>query len=297
MRWFWGFLFLVMGIIYLGVNFDWWKGADLSLLINLWPVLLILLGLSIISRRWRWGWIVMVVALIGSFFLIFAPLMRVKYFENLKNGTKVQSEGIISETNILDATRGKVKIDAGALVLDISGRSDQMVSGDYKTNFYNFSTKSELSDSTWNYTITNQPNSGKFLFGNGKNELNLSFTDRIPLDFDLNCGASKLNLDLSTIIVGDVNISSGASDITLFYGERVEDRSETNINAGASKIEINLPTGIGAEVSFEGGMISKDLNGFKSEKNNKYQSENFNSAKKQIFIKIKAGASSVKVSY
>jgi len=263
----------------------------------LWPVLLILLGLSIISRRWRGGWIVMIIAVLGSFFLIFAPLLGVKYFKNLKGATKVQSEGTISEANIPDATRGKVKIDAGALALDVSGRNDKMVSGSYKTNFYNFSTKSELSDSTWNYNITNQPNSGKFILGNSKNELNLNFTDRIPLDLDLNSGASKINLDLSQIIVGDLSLNSGASDITITYGDRVEDRSITDINAGASNIEIKLPTGIGAEVTFDGGLIGKKLSGFKSEKNNKYQSENFDSAKKQIFITIKAGASSVKVSY
>lgn len=297
MRWFWGFLFLILGIIYLGVNLDWWQGADLTFVINLWPVLLILLGLSIISRRWRFGWVVMVVAVLASFFLIFAPLLGVKYFENWTSGAKVQSEGTISEANIVEATRGRVKIDAGAINLNVDGRTDDMVSGDYKTNFYNFSTKSELSDLTWNYTITNQPNGSKVFFGTGKNELNLSLTDRIPLDFDLNCGASKLNLDLSSIIPGDVNINSGASDITLSYGERVEDRSQTTINAGASSITINMPTGVGAEVTFDGGFIGKDLPGFKSEGGYKYRSSNFDSAKKQIFISVKAGASSVKISY
>lgn len=43
----WGLIILIAGVLFLGINFGWWSPDIFLCLASLWPVLIILIGLSI----------------------------------------------------------------------------------------------------------------------------------------------------------------------------------------------------------------------------------------------------------
>jgi len=89
-----------------------------------------------------------------------------------------------------------------------------------------------------------------------ENWWDLKFTDKIPIDFDIDVGAAESELDFTGLKIKDLNVDMGAAKgVILFRKPNPEKISRMNIDAGACKLEIE---GLGnanfKEMSFDGGV-------------------------------------------
>jgi hypothetical protein len=87
-------------------------------------------------------------------------------------------------------------------------------------------------------------------------EWHLTFSDGIPLSFDVELGVGKGNFDLSGLQIKDFNLSAGASEVVMtFDEENPTSLDRMNIESGVSKFRgINLGNANFKEFSFEGGV-------------------------------------------
>ena len=135
-----------------------------------------------------------------------------------------------------------------------------------------------------------------FTLFNGKNrnrvELKMNSNPLWDLDFDL--GAASVNFDLSPFKTERVTIDMGAASLKLKLGDRAAE-TRLDLNAGASSIEIEVPEDAACEIKTDVNLSSKHFDGFKSINDDTYRTDNFDNAKKKIYISIESGVSSIKV--
>ncbi|MCL5407303.1 MAG: toast rack family protein [Patescibacteria group bacterium] len=296
MKWFWGLLIIAIGLIILSINFNLLSSSQVNQLVNFWPIILILFGVSLIFRPWRFGWVIILSVFIFSFLFIYEAVIRGLNImpQSVKN-TEIKTSAINVD---LPSTAKKVQINlkTGAVSLNLKGDSDKLVSGRMQSNFL----EPKISTSTVNDVVildisTDRFNSSFWGANWGtKNTLDLALTNNIPIELNIDAGASSMDLNFSNVVISKLEIKAGASAIKLALGEKIEDKTLVKIDAGASSVEIKTPNSVGVQINTNTGLSSKDFKDYTKISDNIYQSKDYQNTIKKIEIELKAGASSIK---
>ena len=290
MRWFWGFLLLLIGFVMLGNNLSWWKTIDLNSLWVYWPLLLVIIGVSIITRHWRFNYIAMIIVVAASLGFI--------YYTGIHSGGKVLLNSASITKTELDKTtpdgikKAKISLDLGAIKVNVSGSTDKLVAGNYESNLSKVNISESTEGDTIGYALRSENNFPGFEHGRTVNSMNLQLTNLIPIDLSLKAGASNIDLDLRQQKISSLAIDSGATSINLTLGSEVENGAKVSMSTGASKFVIKIPKEIGANIKIDAPVSSNNFNKLKQINKNEFQTDNFDSAGKKIYFDIKAGASS-----
>jgi len=284
-----GMLIIFVGIIFLGrttglfyINIDIWK---------LWPIFIILFGLSIFSHGGRVSSIIAVVVI-----LLIVAFVWILVFTNLNMGWK----GVVYEIEDISIEREHsvdsflVRIKTGAGKLTIDGGGSKLISGTFESDYLKLNTSSEVKGNLQNVTLSTKPSFAGF--GSHINDLKLSINPDIPIKLELDTGAIDMDLDLSEVKVKSLDIDTGASSLDLIMGDKVN-IFKMEIDSGASSINISLPRTVGARVAIDSGLSSKDLHDFKKINSNTYESNNFYDADKIVDIDIDMGISDLDISW
>lgn len=299
---FWGLLLVTIGVLFIlkntGVLFFSWHT-----ILHLWPVILILWGISIIPVK---DWIKLVLSLITvviAFFAIQQYVPKEKHdwnFEwNDKNDREAGNEdNIESYSNIMsedyDSTTkiAELKLNIGVGNFVIKDTTNKLIEVKHDNNNANYSMTAKVEDSLT--TIDLSLEKGEFNDGNIKNNVNLKLNSLPIWDMDLNVGAAEVDFDLSGLKTRNLEIKGGASDIDLKLGGNLP-ASDVKIEAGAASITIRIPESVGCEIISNTFMSSKDFKGFTKIGNQQYQTPNFNSSTNKIKIDLQAGVARVDV--
>ena len=296
MRWIFGFILIVIGVAFLGNALSWWSASDLALIWKFWPILLILIGVSILTRRWRWGAYLTFLIFLLSLTLVFFSIAFNKPV-SIKNVVTDLITSNISESPFDSTKKATITIDSGALELNIKSSGAKLVDGSLKSNAFSLSTSRQDAGDTANINIkTERIDDGAFWHtGKLKNEMDLSLSDSVPINLIVNSGASKLNLNLSNIILSGFLIKSGASDLEITIGDKVEQKANLSVDSGASDIKLRIPKDVGAELVLSAAFSSKHIDGFDEINSKLYRSKDFDKSAKQISVNISSGISSINV--
>jgi hypothetical protein len=279
-----GLLYLAKntGWIYLDIDINWWQ---------FWPVLIILLGLSMLSGR---GWfsvaigtivIITTLAIIG--FVIFGQ----GRFGALNDSLYNETISFVKETGINSAI---VELKIGAAEVKIQGGSNELIGGYFKSDFLKLDAKSQLQESVQKVVLTGKSDWEEFK--GGKTTLDLEVSSDTPMEFNMDAGAVNMYLDFSRVMADDIKINTGASKINLILGDDVEN-SKLDISGGASSVNILLPRTIGANVKIVSALSSRKLIDFQQIDSNNYQSNNYQFIDKKIDIGLSLGVSSLDINW
>lgn len=291
MRWFWGLFFIIIGVFVLGINFDWWKAISLNDILIFWPALLILFGIAIVARNWRFGWI----AVLFSFllFVAFLAMIASNDIKGLEGRDVITTT--ISENITSDATAGKIDIKTGAIELNIDGETDKFIEGTAVSSFSSPDIQVKNTSGLISADIKTTQKKGFYCCGNFKNTLDLKLNNKVPIDLKVDAGATSLDFNLEKIILNSLDINAGASSLKIKIGPTVQSDASINIKAGASSLELSIPREIGIDLTVKTGMSSKEFGDFDTIDNNHYKSRGFDSATKKISINLETGVSSLKI--
>lgn len=284
-----GMLIIFMGIIFLGrttgwfyINIDLWK---------LWPILIILFGLSILSRG---GWVSSIITVIVILLII--ALVWILVFMNLNLGWKgvVHEIGDISIERKHGVNSALISIKTGAGKLTVDGGGEKLVSGTFESDYLKLNIDQKVRDGLQEVTISNRPS---FVgFGSHINDLRLSINPNIPIELELDTGAIDMDLDLNEINLKSLDINTGASSLNLIIGDKVNN-CNIEIDSGASLINITLPQTVGVRLTINSALTSKNLNNFKKIDSDTYESNNYHDVDKIVNIDIDIGVSSLTIDW
>ena len=252
---FWPAVLILIGVFALLVNAGVVSTDRLSLLPDLWPVILIVIGLEILARRALPGQAGDIAAVL---IVLLAAGGALAYIALAPNpGATHQLE---SHDSIGSLDRASLELDAGAATITVTGRSS--LGGDlYQAHITYSGHKPEISLDRSDGTLTiSQGNSGFGVFQTRRFTLDLQINSSIAWAISSNGGASTETYRLGSVPLKSMDINTGASreDITLGSPTGVV---PIMINGGALTVNLHRPTGTGASVDVSGGAVSLKFDG------------------------------------
>lgn len=285
----WGALLVAVGVVLLLDNLG---VVDISLLSlwKLWPVLIVVTGLSILSLK---GW------LAGLVYGLTAVAIAVLTWFVLTSPVEV-GETKTSDSFSINKPSSTVKqldltINSGAGTLNIGSHDNgDLVRGELKDDRAELKQTSSVDGDRQIVDLSIDKDWA--LFGSNQSQFNVDIGRNIPTNIHIKSGASKVDADLSSVALKSLNIDSGASSIDVKLGSKL-DESKIDIDSGASSADILVPASAGVKLTFNGGLSSRHLpSDYQDIDSNVYQSANFDKADKKIIINVDMGVSSFKLS-
>jgi hypothetical protein len=126
-------------------------------------------------------------------------------------------------------------------------------------------------------------------------EWDARLNETVPLDVDIETGASDSRLDLSGLRVEKLRLSSGASSVEVTMPSAVG-HTEARIESGAASLTIRVPAGVAARIEMESGLASASVDAARFPKVGKiYQSSDFDTAASRLDLHVEAGVASVDI--
>ena len=293
---FWGLLLISLGALFLLHNV-----GVLQLYIGniwqLWPIVIILIGVSMIQLKGKWNTAVNV----GATIIIVLLALFVLTNENgLRQGPITHdSDDVVAIENRASlwqkTEKADVRVDTGAISLRLDSVPEgdsQVVNAQLKGN-RKITEETRMDGTTQRIELGTKGHPGAGIF-QGKNRLELGLTQRVPVDLRLDMGASTISGDLSQVQLENLIIDTGATTVDLTLGSKLE-RSTVTIDSGASNIKLRMPKEVGYRVERDGGLTSSNFDGAEKVSDDLYETEGFAQAEKQILIIADTGATSFKI--
>ncbi len=305
---FWGILLIAIGMLFvlnnLGVIYFTWHSIW-----RLWPVILIIWGISILPIKDNIRFIVLVCTIVLTFFIINRlPQDRPWFFQfhhhNGDNsfGWSDDEDEDSSTHNYRDqnftvpfdslSTKGILNLEAAAGNFRIDGTTSDFLDFSKQGDIGNYELTTR--DITGGKDISIHLQEGRVHGSINKNKVGIKLNNTPSWNLNLDIGAADLKLDLSDYKIDTVEINAGASSMDLKIGEK-NPVTVLTFNAGASSIDVKVPTNSGCQIKSESFLVSKDFKGFENKGNHIYQTPNFTVAKNKIFITVKTAVSSIDV--
>lgn len=288
-RLFWGLLLVLIGVLIILNNFQI-VSVNWGNLWRLWPMIIIVAGLSMLSLKgWLWR-VVTTIAIIGSMaVIVWAAVFQQGNFQGIVDIQKTVTQKISS-----DIQRAEISLKAGAGSINIdSSNQTEIVNAELNSNL----TKLEQTNSAVNGTqkINLSMKSVNYSWAtNIKNDWNIYLTRDLPLSLSVDAGASSTKIDLSKAKLDNLDVNAGASNLDIKLGDR-RDSVSLDIDAGASSIKLSLPKNSGVYMKVDGGLNSKNMADLVSAGDSVYKSNDYDQAKQKINIVSKVGLSSLTV--
>ncbi len=304
---FWGILLVIIGILFILKNlhliyFDWWT------VIRLWPLILILWGISLVPIQ---SYIKLILSLLAIAVTI---LVVSKYDRNehpyfgwhnnhdkwsyswdsdddstITNNTQelfqTYDSTMKAATLTFDAAAGDFKLSDSLL-------TDKLILFRKKGNIGNYSMTS--SDEEGRRIVNLNIEDSNIKLNNRSNMVQLYLNPQPVWDFKFEVGAANIDFDLSNFYIASLGVEGGASSMKLKLGDK-NPLSQVNIEAGAASIDLSVPSSAGVEINTETVLTSHNFPGFNKVSKGQFRTDNYGSAASKIIIKVDAGVSSLTV--
>ena len=298
---FWGTLFIVLGLLILINNFT---PIDLSWgnLWQFWPVVLVLLGISMLVKNVAGKSLISGAAAIILAVVLFASVKYTLSFifnedYDINIGSGVDKDYTVNEyTEAFDSsiTTAILYLEGGAGTFRIGSETDDLIYAKTEGLINNFNFNKNQLDTVANINLNMQDANfslGKTKF---KNKVDVALNKKPKWDLDFKLGAASIMFDFSKYNVEDINLDMGAASLDVKLGALAH-KLDFKVNAGASKIIISVPEEVGCEISTDAVLSTKNISGFEKIESDLYRTSNFNNSEKNIFIDISCGVSSIEI--
>lgn len=308
----WGILLLFIGGVLLLDNFNviefYWRNVW-----RFWPVFLIILGVNILfnkSNKQVGGIISLVVMLITLSFLFVKgqqkPERNFWIGDDFKNGVHIDMDNddeTYSKLNFVepllagDADKKTIlNLSGGGTSFQLDGVTDSLIYADVKKRNGQFMLTKEVSDSvnTLTFKMQDKKRNNRWTFGDGSNDVRLRLNKLPVWEMHVKMGAGQVDFDLSNYKVREFNFDGGAAEMDIKLGDLLP-ITDVNVKTGVAEVKINIPTNSGCRITTKTGLSSKDFIGFTKLEDGVYETPNYQSSTKKIFIKLDGGLSSFEV--
>jgi len=286
---FWPALLILAGIVALLVNVGQIPVERVFQVVNLWPLILVVIGLELIIRRMMHGVAGDVAAAV---IVLLAIIGAATYVAAAPN--PVANETLDASGQLGDVQNASLEIDAGAPTVKIASAPD--IGADlYKAHIAYSGTKPDVTFDASSRKLTISQHGNNFLiFQPRRFELDLQINPKVTWAVELNTGATTSTLDLSQVQLKSLSLNSGAARDEITLGPASE-AVPVEIDGGALTVNVHRPRGTEASVDVSGGAISlnADGRGYHGIGHQSYESPGFSSAANGYRVEINGGACTV----
>lgn len=293
-RLFAGVLIVLLGIALFLSNFDLLR-LDWHFIFKLWPVLLVLAGISVLvsNSKWRTALYAITLALVIAWIASAASVGWGNISDFFHGGDNVRSQEFAQEMS-RGVQHASLSLKSGAGSFTLGDSTSDLFRALAESNIGRYTFDSDKDGNSQSLVLNFAGREKGWNLGKSTNTVNLRLNTKPTWDLDLEVGASTVDFNLAPYVVRRVNIKAGVSSIKVKLGSRA-DTTDLRLETGVSSLVIDVPAGSGCSIRDNVELSHKSFPGFVKEESGYYKSPNFDSAKKWIFIHADAGVSSIKV--
>lgn len=312
---FWGTLIILIGVAWLGINLGYFDSGIWYQLFRLWPILLIIWGLNILVRRTPLQLLVYVTPLILVAAFIWVVAGKPMWLGPMAPRGSRLSTALPSRTYaelkeyhyVLPREKGvselTAEVDAGAaevLIDTLPADSDCVAEIDCQTSRGEPGVSMKVRDGVAHLEIPKrqdfQVSLAHPLPGKERTEIHLSCD--LPLDLELNVGASTVNAELSQALLRSLRLNGGAASVDASLPEAGDAGYQVVIKAGAASLQLRLPqdtpvylestSALSAANFREAGLIRRQRH---------WESPNYDPQEPHARIELEGALSSIAISF
>ncbi len=287
-----GVLLVIAGALLLMANFGYLKPTFWWQLIQLWPVMLIALGIRMIGKDIPYVDYLVIL-------LIFGVIGYAAWgsYTGTAAGPKETIRFKQQWTDGIDEMDLTVNFGDGSLIMG-SGDTDLILGDlDYYADQPGWDFELEGNRGTLEISQEEFPSGSISMPWVNRQGRRWSLDlHREPIwSINMNSGACDIKADLRDISIRDMEINTGASNVEVRMGELVED-CDVVIKAGASNIKLYFPERTSVKINLSGALSSDNLEEIGFEKNgDTYYSPFYGETEFNYEVDISVGVSNVDV--
>jgi hypothetical protein len=280
-----------IGVIVLLVNLGVLSAAALSRLADLWPLLLVIIGLQLVLNHTLPRQQATLVGLGAAAVIVIAAIAYV----TLGPGNQFGTQAADSSQRLSGLSSATLSLDYSASSLEVRGRGlgDSLYQAhvDYPSgeNPPTFS----VDQQSGTVEINDSSGFSPFhLFSSNRRHLAVALSDRIPWTIEIGGGASNVQLDLTGLQLANLEISGGASSVDVQLG-RPKGTVQIHVSGGASNLRMHAAAGSAWNVDASGGVNGVTINGENSGGLGSFhkQSSGYNATTDRFNIEMSGGVS------
>ena len=292
-RLFWPIILIGVGSILLLSNMGVIQGNPWSIIFQLWPVMLIALGLEILFGG-STGWRAVVSALLGLglvggilWVLIAQPSIPGLNFAN----SNLQTTTISYPRNDVQTARAEISFGVGENKVYALDDSNNLIEGQLQTyapvafNVSQSGAQASIQLAPVDHSITVLP------FSSGEKwTVGLNSAVTYQIDFNMGVGQSRVDLGRLELSGGSIEGGVGQSDFWL----PASGRYTLQIEGGVGSIKIYVPHNVAVRANVNGGLGSfQGLPQMQKASSNVYETPGFSTAEDAVTLIIDGGVGSV----
>ena len=286
----WGIFLLFLGVVFLLQTLNILPWGLWEILWRFWPVLIIIIGLGILLRRYNvWLVSLLVLAIISACLGIaiwqygLSPALgMVSYSEPLGNMERAQIE--------VDFTAGDIHI--GSLPPG-------------SPNFVEVASEVRNSDGSMNVDFRQQDGVGTLrlsigrvnrpFWGGDGIRWEVNFTRNIPLTLNIKSAVSNTELYLSELKVTELRLDVDAGNCKVMMPSSTG-TTYAYIKSDVANVEVTVPDGVAAKIRLDTDLSASDVDESRFPKQGDYYiSDNFDTAQNRIYLEIESDVGRVQV--
>ena len=266
---------------------------------RLWPLVLVLIGLELLlGGRVRGGALAVVtlgLLAVGVWALVGAPGARVAGGERERRTFDQPLQG---------ATQANVRAEFGAGELRIGALEpggDRLASMAFDGPAAaapepSFSIQDGRAD--LRYALSGRRGFGPPFFGpnGGGMSMELRLAPEVPTSLRVSLGAAQARLDLSKLKLSQVELETGASSTWLRLPE-AGGATSARLEAGAASIDVELPAGVAAQVRYDGGLSTLNVQNPRLQPtgDHTYRTADYDSNPNRVDMRVETGVTTVTI--
>ncbi len=286
---FWPAILILTGVLALVAETGAISGGRLLRLADLWPLILIVIGLELTNRRVLQGprrdlatALIVLVALVGAVAYV---AVRGPVSDTTQTMDASDAVGSLNQANL--------NVDSGVATMTVEG-SNSLGLDLYRAHIEYSGTKPAISldRSTGNLRIFK--NDDFAFFASRRFVLDLQLNSAVSWNVSTNAGSSNDSLNLSAVKVGSITLNAGASRTDITLG-RPTGIVRISVDGGAITLRLHRPIGSEAFVHVSGGAVNLDADGrqLHGVGDESWQTAGYGGAADAYQVEISGGASTV----
>jgi hypothetical protein len=309
----WGIILLFVGLVLLLENFNviefYWRNVW-----GFWPIFLIIAGINILFNRNKsqvGNMISIGVLVITLGFLFYRGqqppenrgLFGGRFDKDIDININTDDEDSVnterltfSEPFNADSSKKVVlDISGGGTSFKLDGPTDSLIGAVVEKSRGTFTLKKEYIDAVQRLTFRMQEKKGKWNMNDGGNDVNFRLNTQPEWELNMNMGAGEVDFDLSAYKIRTFKFEGGAAALDIQMGDLLP-IADVIVKTGVADVKIKVPTDAGCRIKSSTGLSAKDFTGFTKLENGTYETPNYASSTKKIFITLDGGLSNFEVS-
>lgn len=192
-----------------------------------------------------------------------------------------------------EVAKANLELDFGAGDLNIGNPCAELAKVDINSNFVKYSFRTERGDDQTSVFVSGKGQKKRYGKGN-TNDLDMALCTQPIWSFNIDMGAADADLDFTPYKVENIEINGGACDLDIKLGDNGCD-TKMDISTGASDIDIMVPSQVDCQIRIESAITGKDFKGFEKVERGLWQTPGFGQSEHQIIIDMSCAVSDISI--